>query len=310
MFSLDALLQLTVNGLLNGAVYALVGWSFALLLHVTGRFHLAYAFTYALAAMLAAQAGTVWNGVPWVAVIVIGAVAAGLVGAGIERLIYQPIAARAGDSLLLAIFVASLGIQIIGVNLLSLIWVGKSTLQIRGFRDSGVVIGDVVFSLSSLVTALICVGLIVAAGLVLRFSRAGRVVRAVAANPEMSRAVGIDPRRVFVLVFAACSAVGGAAAVLTATSTAASPSMGAKPLFFAFVVAFVARGTSVIAAAAVGVALGLIESWTALFVPPVWSSVVVFALLLIYVAVRPYSLRAFIAGLRPRRQEVTDGVSR
>jgi branched-subunit amino acid ABC-type transport system permease component len=310
VFSLDALLQLTVNGLLNGAVYALVGWSFALLLHVTGRFHLAYAFTFALAAMLAAQTGALWNGVPWAGVIVIGAVVAGLVGAGIERLIYQPIAARAGDSLLLAIFVAALGIQIVGVNLLSLIWVGKSTLQIRGFRDSGVVIGELVFSMSSLVTALVCIGLLIAAGLALRFSRMGRVVRAVAANPEMSRAVGIDPKRVFVAVFAVCSAVGGAAAVLTATSTAASPGMGAKPLFFAFVVAFVARGTSVVATAATGIALGLIESWTALFVPPVWSSVVVFALLLVYVAARPYSSRAFIARLRRRRLEVTDGVPR
>lgn len=307
MFSPDGLLQLTANGLINGALYALVGWAFSLILNVTGRFHLAFAFTYAMAAMVAAEAGRLF-GVPWVLAILIGAIVAGVVGALIEWGIYQRIAARAGDGLLLAIFVAALGIQTAGVNLLSFIWIGKSTLQVRGFADSAVMWGPVIVSNSTLTAAIIALGILLVAWLVLRFTRAGRITRAVAANQEMSRAVGINPSRVFIAVFAVSSAVGGAAAVLTATSTAASPGMGAQPLFYAFVVAFIVRGLSVPLTAAAGLGLGLIESWTGLFVAPVWSSVVVFALLLGYVALRPYSLRSLFVRRTAAALEVTGGV--
>jgi len=47
-------LQAVVNGVINGSAYGLLAVGFALILSVTGRFHFAYALTYALAAFLAA----------------------------------------------------------------------------------------------------------------------------------------------------------------------------------------------------------------------------------------------------------------
>ena len=63
-FTWDAVCQLTVSGIFNGAAYGLLGVGFALILGVTGRFHFAYAVTYTFAAY-----AVFWfsdrAGVPW-----------------------------------------------------------------------------------------------------------------------------------------------------------------------------------------------------------------------------------------------------
>ena len=111
--------QLTANGLFRGCSYGLLGAGFALILGVTGRFHFAYGFTYTLAAYLAFNfhargtwAGPFHNGVPFIVAAILGILCAALVGTGIERFVYRPIATRAGATALLAIFVAALGATI------------------------------------------------------------------------------------------------------------------------------------------------------------------------------------------------------
>ena len=73
--------------------------------------------------------------------------------------------------------------------------------------------------------------LVLSLGAVLTYTGLGRVVRAVRVNPEMSLVVGVDPKTVYLAVFAIGSLMGGVAAVLNATQTAAQPDMGFTPLF-------------------------------------------------------------------------------
>jgi len=56
----------------------------------------------------------------------------------------------------------------------------------------------------------------------------------------MAQARGVDVRRVFLLVFAVGSLIGGIAALFNGMRFAAQPDMGNTPVFYAFVVAFVA----------------------------------------------------------------------
>jgi branched-chain amino acid transport system permease protein len=115
----------------------------------------------------------------------------------------------------------------------------------------------------------------------------------------MSLVVGINPQMVYLTVFALGSFLGGLAAVFDATGTAAVPDMGFNPLFYAFVVAFLAGlGSSPLRVGLVGLSLGLVESWAALFMASQRTSLVVFGILFVYVALRPVQ----IASLRSRFQ--------
>jgi branched-chain amino acid transport system permease protein len=297
--TLDNFLQLSVAGVVNGSAYALVGVGFGLILGVTGRFHFAFTFTYTISAYIAAAVGESW-GMPLWAAALMGAAVGAVFGVLFERIVYRPLAVRAGAYALLVIFVASLGLAIIGRNVIGLVWIDSASKQISGFDNRGYNVGAVTLTKLNIISVLTSWVLILALAGILAYTGLGRVVRAVRVNPEMSLVVGVNPGTVYLAVFAVGSFLGGIAAVLDATQTAAVPDMGFNPLFYAFVVAFLAGlGSSPLVMGLVGLGLGLVESWAALFMSNQWTSLVVFAILFVYVALRPLQLSAFRRRFEP-----------
>jgi branched-subunit amino acid ABC-type transport system permease component len=144
--------QLTVAGVVNGSAYALVGVAFGLILGVTGRFHFAFTFTYTIAAYAAAVAGESWGMPFWTALILGGAVAA-VFGVLAERFVYRPLALRAEAYALLIIFVASLGLSIIGRNAIGLIWINSASKQISGFENRGYNLGQITVTKLNVLTS-------------------------------------------------------------------------------------------------------------------------------------------------------------
>ncbi|HET6875044.1 MAG TPA: branched-chain amino acid ABC transporter permease [Acidimicrobiales bacterium] len=291
--------QLLINGVISGTAYGLLGVSFGLILGTTGRFHFAFVFTYALSAYMAAQVGSWFNAPFWLALI-IGAAVGTIFGVLMEALIYRRLSLRSGAYALLIIFVASLGLAIAGENIISLIWNKSASLQISGVDISGITIGPVDFTNLNVEMVVVSWALIVLLGLMLAYTKLGREMRAVRVNPEMSLVVGINPAVIYLIVFAIGSFLGGVGAVFTAANTAATPDMGFRPIFYAFVVAFLAgAGRPPVVTALVGVGVGLVESLSGLFLSTQWSSLVVFTMLFIYVALRPVDLRAKLMRLMP-----------
>jgi len=297
--TLDNFLQLTVAGVVNGSAYALLGVAFGLILSVTGRFHFAFTFTYTISAYIASEVGTSW-GLPFWLALILGALVGAVFGVLFERLVYRPLAEKSGVYALLVIFVASLGLAIMGRNAIGLVWIDSASKQISGFTNKGYNIGTVTVTKLAILQVVLSWLLVLGLGALLSYTGFGRVLRAVRVNPQMSLVVGVDPRTVYLAVFAIGSLFGGVAAVLNATQTAAQPDMGFTPLFYAFVVAFLAGlGRHPLFVALVGVVLGLIESWSALFMSTQWTSLVVFGILFVYVALRPVQLRTLFQRARP-----------
>lgn len=289
--SLNELAQLTVAGLINGSVYALLGVSFALILGVTGRFHYAYALVYTLAAyttsLLESPVGASWP-LAWMA----GMAAAIVAGVAVEIIVYRPLARASGVLSLLTIFIASLGVTIAGVNLLTLLASAQSR-AIEGFAVKPISIGSVTFTSLDVTMAVTFWLLIVLLAVLLRYTALGRAIKAARGNPDLARIVGIDPRRVYVSVFALGSLLCGVTAIFSGMRFAVVSDMGNRPVMFAFVVAFLG-GTqrSPLVVGVAGLLIGLAESLSGLWVSSQWSSLVVFTVLFLYLALRPLDLRS------------------
>lgn len=298
-FTWDNFLQLTVNGWVHGTAYALLGVAFGLILGVTGRFHFAFAFTYTISAYIAATATTDW-GIPFWASLVIGAAFGAVCGVIMELLVYRPLALRAGAYALLTIFVASLGLAIIGTNAIALYWINEASLQVGRYDNRGINIGPVTLSRLDRDMMIVTWALLIIGALIVRFTSLGRVIRAVRVNPEMSLAVGINPLTIYLVVFAIGGFLGGVAAVFDATKTAATSDMGFNPLFYAFTVAFLS-GLSLrpLVVLVIGLGLGLVESWANLVLSLQWTQLVVFGILFIYVALRPVRVQALLNRVLP-----------
>ncbi|HEY2717870.1 MAG TPA: branched-chain amino acid ABC transporter permease [Solirubrobacterales bacterium] len=291
MPSLHDFLQLTANGLVTGSGYALLGAGFALIYSVTERFHFAYGLSLTIGAYAAARLGAELDFSFWAAVAG-GALFALVSGVLIEGLLYRPMAARAGRSALLTIFVASLGLTIIGENLIKLLWLEQAGQSIHGVTLKAVKLGSIHLTALDLQEMAVAWILIALLALVLSRSGLGRQIRAVRASTQMSLTVGISPPRIFLLVFAIGSAMAGVAGVFLAAQTSATPSMGYEPTLLAFVVAFMAGvERSPFVVGLVGIALGLVASWSGLWLSAQWSTPIVFGVVVLYAAVRSVELR-------------------
>jgi branched-chain amino acid transport system permease protein len=294
MPDLNDVLQLTANGVVNGSSYGLLGAGFALIYSVTERFHFAYGLSIAIGAYTAAQLGAHAGASFWVA-LVAGALAALLSGLAVEGLLYRPMAARAGRDALLTIFVASLGLTIVGQNIIKLIWLDQATQAIYGVGIDPVHIGSVHVTKLGIEQVILSWALVALLALLLARTGLGRQVRAVRVNPQMSLTVGISPTRVALLVFALGSAMAGVAGVFAAAQTSATPDMGYRPTLLAFVIAFLAGPSrSPLLVALVGVLFGCIESLSGLWLSAQWATPVVFGVVVLWTVVRPFKLRALL----------------
>lgn len=294
-------IQLTVNGVINGAGYGLLGVGFALILGVTGRFHFAFSFTYTLAAYLIYtlhNRGAHLN--LWLAL----ALGLGLVtalGVGIERYVYQPLALRAGATALLAIFVAALGIGIAGENLIRLFW-GSSSQPLTGLAQKPIRLFNnrAIFLNYDVYQVLSAVALVLILAALLRFSPLGRAIKATRGNPEMAQIIGINPRIIYMVCFAIGTLFSGVAAFWYSIKFAVVPDMGLRPVIFAFVVAFLAgTARSPIRVFLIGIAVSLIEQWSSMVMSVRWTQTAVFVILVLYLislSVDPKTLLARARG--------------
>jgi branched-subunit amino acid ABC-type transport system permease component len=285
-FTTANLEQQLASGLVSGTGYALVAVGFGLIITVTGRFHIAYGVTYALSAFIAGQASLSW-GLPFPAALVLGVVAAALVAAVMESVVYWPLNRRLGAAALMTIFIASLGLSTAGENAIALLWNGAGgSVNIQGFTVTTAHFLAVYTTNLALTSFFVGWAALLAVAAVIRWTRLGRMIRAVRVNQRLSLALGINPRAVYLVVFAGGTALGAIGAVFTAAQSTATSDMGSTPILYAITVSFIAGGAAPLVIAAVAVGVGLLESLSIFFLQPQWSQVVVFACLLIYVLVK------------------------
>jgi branched-subunit amino acid ABC-type transport system permease component len=283
--------QLAVDGVIIGSAYAVIGIAFGLILGVTGRFHFAFAITYTLAAYVATSIVSHvdhTNTARAVLAIAAGLAAAVALGVLIEVVVYRPLTVGQPTLALLAVFVSALGLTIAGENVIRLIWGSSSQVLTTTLTGEGHTIGEVTFTTFDIVYVAVLWLLVLLTWGFLTFTAHGRAVVAVRVNPEMAAVVGINPARVFSLVFALGSFLGGAAAILFTIRLAASAEMGLLPTFNALVVAFVAGlASGPLRFALFGLGLGLAENISRLWLSVQWSPVVLFSALFLYVALGP-----------------------
>jgi branched-subunit amino acid ABC-type transport system permease component len=293
--------QLTVDGFFRGCSYGLLGVGFALILGVTGRFHFAYGFTYTLAAYLAfAFTFQMWEWPFWPSAI-IGILLAGLVGAGIERGVYRPLARKAGATALLAVFVAALGIGIAGENLIRLHF-GANTKAYFGPRKTAHVIWDAIYinfdwwqGVSAIVITLLLAAM-------LRYTGLGRQIKATRVNPDLAKTIGIDADRVYVIVFFLGTLCAGVAAFWYALKYTVDPGMGTLPITYAFVVAFLGgTARSPIRVFLMGIVVALIEQYASIWLSVQYTQTAVFVVLVGYLTYLAIRSSAFMAKFKKER---------
>ncbi|MBX6320730.1 MAG: branched-chain amino acid ABC transporter permease [Rhodospirillaceae bacterium] len=290
------LVELLLQGLVRGAMYALMGVGLSLIFGILGIVNFAHGELYMIGAYVMYAVGVVLK-LPFVLGIAAAALVLFVVGMLIERGLVEPLRRRAGRDWLLDSFVLTIGLMVILQNG-ALMLLGARRLGVAEMIRGSLTIGSVSISmerLSILAVAVLTVALLWA---MIRYTRVGKAIRATAQDAEAAQTLGIDVRRVHTIAFGIGAALAGVAGALLISIFPAYPTVGMQPVLKSFAVVILGGLGNIPGAIAGGLLLGVIEALTVFSVSAGWQNVLTAALIVLILIVRPSGLFAAL-GARP-----------
>jgi branched-chain amino acid transport system permease protein len=281
--------QQLVNGVLLGATYALFALGFTLMFGVLRVINLTYGFYFSAGAFMA-LALTRQLGWPIWAALPVAALGSGLVAVALDwllltrlRRINAPELASLMVTLgaVLALYSAMTSILGPDIRRLPPELIGSEALVIAGLRVTQA-------QLLILAATAVLVGGLLA---LMRGTRLGLAIRAMAERPDAAGLMGIDTARAAALVSFISGALAGAGGVLIGLNfNAIHPYMGETMMLRGFVVIIVGGLGDIRGALIAGLLLGVVEVLTAGYVASNLKDAVAFAILVLVLWTRPSGL--------------------
>jgi branched-chain amino acid transport system permease protein len=287
MPALEFFLRQLANGIILGSAYSLVAIGLTLVFGVLRVINLAQGELFmvgAFAGLFALQAGL---GLP--VALLAGLAVAGAVGLLVERVALRPLPATVDPHIPM---VATIGVGVVLQEVATTLFTARQhpypTPELLAGR---VALGPVELGAVNLFILALAIVLMVAIGLLLRRTKLGLAIRAVAESPRIAGLMGIDRRFVVAVVFALSSALAGLAGVLVGMYfNNLSPYIGV-PIGLKGLAAVIFGGLGSVAGAVVaGLVIGVAEVMAVGYIASSWRDAVAFGVMILVLLVRPTGL--------------------
>jgi branched-chain amino acid transport system permease protein len=272
-----------ISGLATGAIYALVAEGLNLIWGVMRIVNLAHGEFLMIGAFVSYY---LWQGLGWNPLLAIlpAIVILGLLGLGIQVSIIRPIV---GSPELISLLL-TFGLSILITNL-AVLALGAEFRSVD-FLQRGLRVGDSAVGLNQIVIAIVAVAVSIGMFEVLRRSKMGLAIRAVAVDRSMAEQVGIDSRRILAFTFALGAVLAGVAGVLVSPLVPFNPLVGQIYILKAFAVVVLGGMGNFLGALFAGLMLGVVEAAVAYGVSVQLSDGVAFVVLILALFLRPEGL--------------------
>jgi len=292
---MEILPQLILNSIIAGAIYSLIALGFNLIYGATKFFNLAHG-------VLAAVGGyavfyfSKTLGLDIYLSVIIGVILAGLIGYGLDKLIYLPLRRKKASGLIL--LVASLGaftaiqaiIAILFTSQFQTLSQGVGAQKIYEIGGPSTLFGAGVITQTQLI--ILFSGLAIMAGLVLllKFTMFGKAVKAISDDEEAAKIVGINTNKIISKIFFIGSAIAGFAGILVGFDTGIEPTMG-MGLLLKGVIASIIGGVGNIYGGVLGAfLLGFVENFGIWKISGEWKDAIAFGVLILFLLFRPHGI--------------------
>ncbi len=285
-------LQLLVNGLVTGSVFAIAAVGVSLIYGILRLVNFAYGDVMAYGACMAFLFN-VTLGLQMVLSTALAMVATAVLSVALELVLWRPLRARGAG--FMSLFLASIGLALILRQMLLLVAGPQSrAYDVNPYKVY--VIGSVRLSGSQAIAIAVAVVAIVLVGVLLSSTSLGRTMRAVADDRALAAVAGIDTGRVVLLTWIVSGLLAGLAGVLAAlVQSTFDPNFGFALLLPVFAAVVLGGIGSAYGALLGGLVLGVVtelSTWGSFFggVNSVYKPVVAFAILIGVLLVRPQGL--------------------
>jgi branched-chain amino acid transport system permease protein len=285
MLSPVILIPAILNGLLTGAVYALVALGLTLIygvLHIINFAHGALLTT----AMFAAFFANRWLGFdPYVAAIFITPLFFAL-GYALQRFVIGPAAHGEDRNILLV----TLGLAVVIENaLLYAFRADTRTIDVPYGFDT-IQVGPAFLAVPRVIAFAAVIAVTLALWLIMRLSDTGKAIRAVAKEKLGAELVGIDVAHIYAVTFGLGTACLAVAACLLIPSYYVNPSAGNAFVLIAFTIVVLGGMGSVAGALVGGLFIGVVESLSGLWLGESLGQIGIFVMFILVLLLRPSGL--------------------
>ena len=275
-----------IIGLVIGCGYALLALGWTVLLGAARVVNFAHGQLYMLGAFV-----TWWTmtqfGVPYWLGLIITLVLVGTIGGLMQTILLRMTMKHD----LVRIMIVTLGFGYIITALATILFGGNAQQLNSPLQSKDITVLGTALTFQDLLVVVLTVVLFGLTSLVLRRTRLGRVIRAVAEDPQLAELGALRPSWVYIGVFAFSAALAAVAGALLTTQGPVFTSVGSDEVIFTFVIVVLGGVGRIWGNLIAALAVGLFTSLFGALASPAYTTAVLFALVLVVFAIRPQGVQ-------------------
>ncbi|HEX7293153.1 MAG TPA: branched-chain amino acid ABC transporter permease [Solirubrobacterales bacterium] len=278
--------QASLNGLTLGVIYALGAVGLTLVYGILRLVNFAHGDFLTFGAYMAYLVNVTW-GMPLAAAIFFAMATTALLSLFFERTMWRPMRAKGAGFLQLLLM--TIGLAFIIRSAIQWFWGSEIRTLDVNVTDSVAFLG-LRIGQTELMVVVVGLVVLVAVGLIIRFSLLGKQMRALSDDIDLAETAGIDTRRVILYTWLFAGALAGLAGVLSGALTNLRPELGFELLLPIFAAVILGGIGSPFGALTAGLVLGVVIELSTLVVEPRWKVTFGFLALIIALVIRPQGI--------------------
>lgn len=281
--------QLIVNGISIGAVYALIAVGFAIVFSIMRFSNFAHGGMISACAFIGFYFQRAFDPAPpFYITILFTAVCGMAIALLIDTLGYSRIRKKKSPGIYY--FLMSLTFAILIEQILTVFYGTNMYGYPKVFQNETFMIGDLRFKIMNLVILGVSVAMLIALILLINKTKVGLAIRAVAINAEAGKLMGINSGMIVTLIFVIAGILAGVSGVFLGVQYSVYPAVGSIMMVKGFIASVIGGLGSLSGAIFAALALGLIEIFLTYFLGARETTVIMFAIMLAFLFLRPQGI--------------------
>jgi branched-chain amino acid transport system permease protein len=277
------ILQQIINGLLFGGQLALVAVGLTLIWGVTRILNFAHGAMF----MIGGYAGLLTYTATESLLLAIPAsvLAAFILGLLTEILIVRPLRGR--ENAEFAAIIATFGLAIVLENIVLVSPLGSTHRSLPTLFPGVWQVGPLFLITEQIYLFIIAVVALALLFAIIKYTRLGMAMRAVAQDQDTAELMGVRSDRVYAITFAVSAGLAGLAGSLLAPIFTVYPTVGWQPFLLAFIVVIIGGLGSVQGTLFAALLIGVLESVSITFVSEQTTSILLFVAMIVILTAKP-----------------------
>lgn len=277
------MIQLIVNGIITGLLYAIIGTGYSVVYYTTRIFHLAFSSLIIFCPYLTINLFLVFK-FPFYFSFIISIITTIILSVLIDILVYQPlIKKRCSNNIS---FLSSLGSMIIITNILNLIF-GNETQILNRDINPAIVSNYLNISESQIYIAIVCILVLAIFFIFLKFTKIGIILRAYRDNEQLLQFKGYNISKIRIYIFIISPIFASIAGILYANDFGVDSMTGIN-LLVNSIVALIIGGIGNYSSGVIGgLILGIAQSVLILLIPNIYIDSLTFIIFILLLILKP-----------------------